>query len=332
MLLRVAYYKILTLITITIFTAACDIDNKRDNKDIGPDNESVAIVDNESEAEVAKSANIVENYTKASTTKSRCAAPSEAWLELPAERTDGRYPHAAEYKIMANGERNYTHYYDAESYTSLWVAYPIEAKHMGTFKRPGSWSFNPLIDRDEQVNLCSRSYNDDYARGHLIPNASRNGNIEMQLQTFYVTNSVPQVQDGFNGGIWKNLESAIQDMAEQEIVYVVSGVAFAKEGEKRTIAYTKAKNDDKKVPIPNYFYKVVLKVDSDSHGNIVDASTIGFWFENRSYSGSYTNHTVTVDQVEAWTGFDYFANLPDDIEQRVERNASWSSFVEFYSK
>lgn len=294
-------------------------------------NDEIVATDNANE-EVTKNTNIVENYTEPSTTNKRGAAPSEAWLELPAERTDGRYPHAAEYKIMVDGERNYTHYYDTDSYTSLWVAYPIEAEHMGSYKRPSSWSFNPLIAQGDQVNLCSRSYNDGYARGHLIPNASRNGNLEMQFQTFYVTNSVPQVQDGFNGGIWKNLEAAIQDIAEQQRVYVVSGVAFAKEGENRATLYTTTKNDDKRVPIPHYFYKVVLKVDRNDSGDIIDASTIGFWFENRSYTGSYTNHTVTVDQVEAWTGFDYFANLPDDIEQRVESNASWSAFHEFYAK
>lgn len=282
--------------------------------------------------EATNNANIGINNAAPQATHGLMTAPSEAWLELPAERTDGRYPHAAEYKIMVDGERNYTHYYDTDSYTSLWVAYYIEAEHMGSYKRPSSWSFNPLIEQDDQVNLCSRSYNDGYARGHLIPNASRNGNSEMQRQTFYVTNSVPQVQDGFNGGIWKSLEAAIQDIAEQQRVYIVTGVAFAKEGENRATLYTTAKNDDKRVPIPHYFYKVVLKVDRNDSGDIIDASTIGFWFENRSYTGSYTNHTVTVDQVEAWTGFDYFANLPDDIEQRVESNASWSAFHEFYAK
>lgn len=257
------------------------------------------------------------------------SATAQAWLELPAERTDGRYPQAAAYTVEVDGERNYTHYYDADTYTSLWVAYPIEAKHMGSCKRPSRWTYNPLISSSKQVDLCSHSYKDGYARGHLIPNASRNGNLDMQLQTFYVTNSVPQVQAGFNGGVWKNLEAAVQDLAEQQVVYVVSGVAFEKEGENKTISYTMAKDDTKQVPVPNYFYKLVLKVDTNSAGEVVDASTVGFWFENRGYSDSYTNHTVSVDQVEAWTGFDYFANLPDNIEAQAERNASWTTFVRY---
>ena len=253
---------------------------------------------------------------------------SEVWLELPAVRKDGAYPYAKEYKVSASGERNYTHYYDTKTYTSLWVAYPLEAKHMGELSRPNSWSYNPLLDTEYQVNLCDYSYNDSYSRGHLIPNGSRNGIKEMQLQTFYVTNSVPQIQDSFNNGIWSSLEGALQDKAKSKKLYIVTGVAFAKEGETKTISYTSAKDEPtKKVPIPNYFYKVVLSATTDSSGTVTSAQTVGFWFEHKEYSGvSYTNYAVSVDQIEEWTGFDFFPNLPDAIEVTAEQNSSWSNF------
>ena len=235
-----------------------------------------------------------------------------------------------EVKISSGGERNYTHYYDTATYTSLWVAYPLSSSHMGPLSRPGSWSYNPNISTSDQVNLCSSSYNDNYSRGHLIPNASRNGNKEMQLQTFYVTNSVPQIQDNFNGGIWQTLEAALQTVAKSETIYIVTGVAFAKEGETKTIKYTTAKDDTKRVPVPNYFYKVVLKVTTNSSGVVTSASTVGFWFENKAYSTTtYSNYTVTVDDIEAWTGFDFFPNLPDAVEVSAEKNSSWSTFSSF---
>jgi endonuclease G len=233
---------------------------------------------------------------------------------------------------MSSGERNYTHYYDSATYTSLWTAYPLEAKHMGSYSRPESWSFNPNLSTTVQVNLCNRSYtnSDTYVRGHLIPNASRNGIKAMQLQTFYVTNSVPQIHENFNSGIWQTLEAALQSEAESEIVYIVTGVAFNKVGESKTITYTTAKDDTKRVPIPNYFYKVALKVTTNSSGVVTSASTVGFWFENKAYSTTaYTNYTVTVDQVEAWTGFDFFSNLPDAVEVIAEKNNSWSTFSAF---
>ena len=187
--------------------------------------------------------------------------------------TDNRYPNAKEYKVSANGERNYTHYYDTDTYTSLWVAYPLESKHMGSLSRPETWSFNPQIDVKYQVDLRSHSYTDSdvHVRGHLIPNASRNGIKEMQLQTFYVTNSVPQVHTNFNSGIWQTLEAAIQSKAQKQKLYIVTGVAFNKVGETKTVKTTTAKDDTKQVPIPNYFYKVVLSATTDSSGNVTAA-------------------------------------------------------------
>ena len=242
--------------------------------------------------------------------------------------TDNRYPNATEVKVSANGERNYTHYYDTDTYTSLWVAYPLESKHMGSYSRPDTWSFNPQIDVKYQVDLRNRSYTDSdvHVRGHLIPNASRNGNKTMQEQTFYVTNSVPQVHTNFNSGIWQTLEAAIQSKAKSQKLYIVTGVAFNKVGETKTIKYTTAKDDTKLVPIPNYFYKVVLLPTVDSAGAVTSAKCVGFWFENKAYSGStYSTYSVSVDQIEEWTGFDFFPNLPDSVEGVAE--ASTTNFL-----
>ena len=255
---------------------------------------------------------------------------SNTWLELPAIRTDGAYPNAAEYVITSGGERNYTHYYDTSTYASMWVAYPLASKHMGSYSRPSKWSYNPLVSTSDQINLCDRSYTntDVYSRGHLIPNASRNGIQEMQLQTFYVTNSVPQVQNGFNGGVWMHLENAIREEVGSDEIYVVTGVAFHKGNGNESISYTTAKDDSRNIPIPNYFYKVVLKVKKNGN-TVTSASTIGFWFENKAYSDSYTEHTVSVDNIEEWTGFNFFVNLPDSIEESAERNSDWSTFSNF---
>jgi endonuclease G len=199
---------------------------------------------------------------------------------------------------------------------------------MGSLSRPGSWDFSPSISTSLQVDLTDRSYNDNYSRGHLIPNASRNGIKNMQLQTFYVTNSVPQIQDNFNGGVWQSLEAALQSIGKKEEIYIVTGVCFSKVGESKAIKYTTAKDDTKNVPVPNYFYKVVLKVEK-SGSTVTSASAIGFWFEHKTYSDSYSNYAVSVDQIEQWTGIDFFVNLPDNVETAAETNISWTEFQSF---
>ena len=51
--------------------------------------------------------------------------------------------------------------------------------------------------------------------------------------------------------------------------------------------------------------------------------------DHRKYDDSFENYTVSVDQIEQWTGMDYFVNLPDSIETAAETNSSWSEFQTF---
>ncbi len=228
-------------------------------------------------------------------------------------------------------DRNYTHLYDKSMMTSLWTAYPLNSGHMGSFDRPNHWYYNPSIDQSYQADLTDHSYSGSvYSRGHMIPNGSRNGNSVMQKQTFYVTNSVPQRQNKFNGSIWNSLEQALQSQAADEEIYIVTGVAFNKVGENRTISYVSpADAPDQNCPIPNYFYKVVLKV-KESGNTVTSASAIAFWFVHQDYTDSqYEKYAMSVDQIEEWTGFDFFVNLPDSIEKAAEKNTSWDTFKGF---
>lgn len=152
----------------------------------------------------------------------------------------------------------------------------------------------------------------------------------MQLQTFYVTNQVPQVQDSFNSGVWSALEGEVQKLAKNEEIFVTTGVSFHKGNETPQIQYiSPEKHPDQRVPIPPYFYKLVLRVKYVA-ASVTDASCIAFWFENRAYTqDKFYNHSYSVDQVEEWTGFDFFVNLPDEIENAAEaKNISWEQFVE----
>ncbi len=248
---------------------------------------------------------------------------SYGWLELPAK---GSVSTAKEY-VFRSGERNYTAYYDTGTYSSLWVAYPLAKGHSGSLERPSSWYFAPEISESSQVDLTGSSYNDNYSRGHQIPNGDRNGVSWMQKQTFYVINSVPQIQDGFNGKIWNALENAVRGaIPSGDSLYVATGPVYKTVGGSETVKYTSAKDDSKRVPVANYFFKVVLKVER-SGGQITDAMAVGFWFEHKVYSDSnYEAYAVSVDEIEKMTGYDFFANLPDAIESVAEQNASWSKF------
>ncbi len=259
------------------------------------------------------------------------------WLELPAVMDGTDYEGATVWTVKDGTTRNYTIAYDTSKYATYWVAYNLKASHMGSLERPTKWTYDESTGApapSEQVNVDNTyaTYNngDGHAKGHMIPNASRNGNATMQAQTFQYPNSVPQWHNGFNSGMWSSLEGALQTIGKSEEIFIVTGTAFKKVGESKTIKYTSTPSDSSKsVPIPNYFYKVVLKVNK-SGSTVTDAKAIGFWFDNKSYSNStYSTYAVSVDQIEEWTGLNFFVNLSDSIEESAESNESWSSFQGF---
>jgi endonuclease G len=156
----------------------------------------------------------------------------------------------------------------------------------------------------------------------------------MQGDTFVATNSTPQIQNTFNGSIWNNLETAVRDVttAYSDTVYVVTGPVFSKVGENKSVTYIQPKHDTKKCPVPNYYWKVLLKVKR-SGNSITSACAIGFWYEHREYSSAeskkWADYAVSVDQIEAWTGLDLFINLPASIASSAEQNSNWNTFKSF---
>lgn len=278
------------------------------------------------------------NKASASTPDSDQYSEGETrWLELPAYKDGekGRYvvTHTAE--MGGRLQRNYTLLYDEESYAALWVAYPLCADHVST-GREETWGYDPHIPAVAQTSV-SRGYGASeptqnypknfYARGHQIPNADRSAVPQMQAQTCFSSNMTPQIQNGFNGGIWAKLESAVRDKIPfGDTLYVVTGASFSRSGFDEPVKTIVNKNDSKSLPVPNYYWKALLKVTRDA-GQITEAQTVGFWLPHGDLKGhSYTEYAVSVDQIEQWTGLDLFQNLPDAIEAAAESSSSWSSF------
>ena len=273
------------------------------------------------------------------------------WLELPSYSTSAMSPtttstltdlHLLKHFAMMGGDmaRNYTCLYDPEMYASYWVAYPLCADHLGT-GRDESWAYDPDVLASKQTNLTSGAYgvslstenypSNLYSRGHQLPNADRNGVAAMMAQTYYMTNLTPQIQNGFNSPVWSGLEDAVRGFTTGcDTVYVVTGAAFRKATDgTESITYITNKRDSKSLPVPNYYWKALLKVTWTA-GEVSAASAIGVWMPHADLKGeTYASYVVSVDQLEAWTGFNLFANLPEALQTAAESNTSWSSFSSF---
>jgi|TARA_R110000782_G_scaffold1119_1_gene4073 endonuclease G, mitochondrial len=116
----------------------------------------------------------------------------------------------------------------------------------------------------------------------------------------------------FNRGVWKKLEEQVRDWAKTyDTIYVVTGPVL--EDSLPTIG-------ENKVSIPKYYYKVILEYKS----NVTKA--IGFILPNKKSSFPLNKFIVSIDSVEQMTGIDFFHQLPDSIENKIEKsvcNACW---------
>lgn len=299
----------------------------------------------------------VEHYgaSMSFTTLAKKAYKPGGWLEMTSYTTsamagtttstlDDLYQVTHYATMNAQQARNYTILYDPAMYASYWVAYPLCAAHFGT-GRDEDWGYDPDVPKSRQtsvkhgygVNVASTAYpsGQHYARGHQMANADRNGQPEMMAQTYFSTNMTPQLQNGFNGGVWAHLEEAVRGVVANNLdtVYVVTGAAFRKKGGNETIkTITNTGNDNKVLPVPNYYYKVLLRVKWNGN-NVAGARAVGFWLEHRdNYPNGSTNYlpyVTTVDQIEEWTGFDFFSNLSAELQATCEAQSDWNAFKNY---
>lgn len=209
--------------------------------------------------------------------------------------------------------------YDAQKYHSKWVAFRFDGitakKVVG---RSGEFQDDPALTTD--LYIGSNSYW-GYDRGHLCASEDRVYSTQANSNTFYMSNMSPQISS-FNQGYWVTLEGQIQKLGRDrtfcDTLYVVKGGTI-RDGQIKT--YVERPNG-KNVAVPKYYFVALLKVKNNQY------SSIGFWLEHKEVNYSYEKQAplsvfketvVTIDDLEQKTGFDFFHNLPDNIETPVEK-------------
>lgn len=228
-------------------------------------------------------------------------------IEIPA-LAGGTHNYFVTHKT-SDGVVNYSLEYDTQRYHSRWVAFTFDdvtaARNYTT--RTDKWAWDPIIPSTYSTNnWFSRT---GYSRGHLVASSDRYYSRQANEQTFYYSNMSPQLQD-HNGGIWNNLEQLVQNWgrnsAFRDVMYVVKGGTI-KDGQIET------ERIRSKMVIPKYYYMaIVVQKGSNYQG-------IAFWTEHRKYPKvALKTLTMSIDELERLTGIDFFPNLPDNIENRVE--------------
>jgi endonuclease G len=200
--------------------------------------------------------------------------------------------------------------YDTTKKHSKWVAWQLYKSHMGSSGRTDYWQFDPRIP-PEYCPVHNTKPHDftGYDRGHLCPSADRTQSVAMNRETFMYSNMSPQHAQ-LNQLIWEQLEEKERTWASgTDTLYICAGGTILKEDDIDHYSTPSA------MAVPKYYFKVILR---KKVSGAYDA--IGFWFENKSYTGVKLSsaHTKSVDDIEALTGIDFFYQLPEAEQNRVE--------------
>src|SRR5690606_30825784 len=135
---------------------------------------------------------------------------------------------------------------------------------------------------------------------------------EAHDETFLTSNISPQRND-FNAGIWNTLEQKVRYWAQKyDGVFVVTGGVL--KGNLQTIG-------EENVAVPKQFYKIVLDANNDK------VKMIAFLLPHENSNKPLYDFVVSVDELEELTGIDFFPELEDDVENRLEAKSDskdWS--------
>lgn len=218
------------------------------------------------------------------------------------------------YPISTTGQvinhKHYTLSYNEEHEQAEWVAYELKSgiSSYSDLKRP-------YFIEDPKVKTRSadwRNYkNSGFDKGHLCPAGDMKFSKQAYNETFYTSNISPQKSD-FNAGVWNRLEQKVRYWADKyDGLYVITGGIL--EPNLKTIG-------EEDVSVPDYFYKVLFDVSNDK------PRMIAFLVPHKNSDRPLYEFVVSVDELEELTGIDFFHHLPDDIENKIEKNTDYKSW------
>lgn len=148
-----------------------------------------------------------------------------------------------------------------------------------------------------------------YDRGHLAPSADFRWSQKALSESYLYSNMSPQVAD-FNRGAWGDLEDVVRSYLYRNPstqLYVVTGPVL-------NAGLPVIERGINKISIPNSFWKVIY--------DPAKKEAIGFIMPNKKIEEPLINFAVSVDEVEKLTGLNFYSNLAEGVQQKMEAKAN----------
>lgn len=192
-----------------------------------------------------------------------------------------------------------------------WVSWHLDTTWLGTTARQDDFRADTTLP-STWYHVSATDYSGSgYDRGHMCPSGDRTKTVADNSATFLMTNMIPQAPTN-NQQTWANLESYCRTLANAgNELYIISGG-------QGTSGYIAGGN----VAVPTYTWKVIMVLpNGTSDVSRVTTSTrlIAVYIpNNNSVVSDWKQYRVSTDYVESSTGYNFFSNVADSVENTIE--------------
>ena len=215
----------------------------------------------------------------------------------------------AQYEPKHSGQLiRHTYYsldYNAKHKQPNWVYYRLTYNMInGKVKRLDDFRPDPAVSSGSATLADYKG--SCYDRGHLCPAADMKISEQAMSETFFLSNMSPQFPP-FNRGKWSDLEKLVRSYIKDisDTIYIVTGPVFIS---------NKGSIGKSNVTVPGFYYKAIY---SPKRGGI------GFLMPNVKIELPLKTWVVSIDLIETLTGIDFFYQLDDKTENRIESQNEW---------
>ena len=201
--------------------------------------------------------------------------------------------------------------YSRDNGEANWVSWHLDSSWLGSTPRQDDFRADTTLPAGWYQVQATDYAGSGFDRGHMCPSADRTITVTANSATFLMTNMIPQLPAN-NQGVWANLENYSRSLVSQgNELYIISGG----QGLRFFIA-----NGHVAVPAQTWKVIIVLPVGTNDVSRVTTTTrTIAVVVPNSgTINSDWRTYRVSVDQVEAITGFDFFSNVDPGIQAVIE--------------
>lgn len=216
--------------------------------------------------------------------------------------------------------------YDPTVLLPTWASYTLIDADIVSAERETCFREDIRLDPADRSTLAD--YEEDiFDRGHLVPRADMNRSRKAVINTFVLSNMMPQ-HDQFNRGIWGTFEALVRVWAIQRgTIHVVTGPLFDADddGQPDPVDAIDRVLPLGRVGIPSHFFKIVLH--ELPNGFIESIAVVLPHTDDEVPQALPTadeleliaDGITSIDVIETLSGYDFFADMEPRKQRAVER-------------